>query len=198
MRKNEADVLRDLRGELNPDPRTRAHGDVYRDLRGARSDPGSRSIAQAPEISDADLPYDPKVGVLPQAELTRLLRKHMTSMSGPKGGRDALFSAKEIAELSHSDEAYVGRLKYNFVSEKRTVSIPARKRISQTLLRIEAGLIVKRNGVVEKRTAAEAKPLPPTIQRRVLFSPSGRVTIVQGAQSPKARPFPKMLGDWVL
>lgn len=203
MRKTEADVLRALRGELNPDENTRAAGDVAvgerTGIRPARVVP--RSATEAASLTPCDpreLPYDPKVGVLPESELRRLLLKHANAPVGRTAKNDDRFTVRDIATLSNTDPAQVRTLKHDMVTETKIVPIPARKRISQCLLRLEAGLIVKRNGVVEKLSEPEKQPARPEIRRRVLFSPTGKVMIVQGDPAPKARPFPTMLNDWIL
>jgi len=190
-------VLADLDGDLNPDPTTRAHGDVFRPEKGRGRQlgtPRGQSVTHKPAVSPGVERYDPTVGVLPRAEIRRLLVKWLTTKTGPLAGRGDQYTIREIARLAVVHDVCIDRLKYDLPG---AVFPPQMSRVSQVLLRIEAHLIVKTAGTIEILNEPRDPPRPP-ITRRVVIDWRGRVSLAPGESPPAPRPFPTMMKSWIL
>lgn len=194
MRRELTDVLRDLRGELNPDPATRADGDVYAPQIGRPARARGVSVAQPRHIDPEQPAYTQEVGVLPHDELRRLINKWRTRARGYTAWRGDDFTGKELASLAHVHPVEVRRIAYEM---PKPVHQGKRLRLSQTMLRIEAGLITKKAGVITHHVAPQ-KPAAPPITRRVVFTWDGRPVLLPGDPPPAPRPFPTMMKSWIL
>ena len=202
MRREIADVLRDLRGELNPDPTTRAAGDAPGVVTHLGAKARSRAVSalspvQAQAMTD-ETPYTLANGTLPKEEIRRLLEKWSRRTRGRwRDPLENLFTKNEFAALASVGDVYVRRLLYDMRGPE---SKPAMARLSQVLLRMEAGLIVREGGKIVHRseTAPRDTPTRPTITRRVVFDFRGRPVLLAGDPPPAPRPFPTMMKSWIL
>lgn len=179
--------------EAPPEPGTRGEGDVWKPPRGGKlSVDGSMPVGAKPKF-DPHAAYSPAVGCLPDAELKRLLRKHLTNRMGGLVGKSDEWTMGDVARLACVDHKQVKCLKQGL---DMPVYLTARVRISQVILRIEGGLLEKKAGVVTVLTEPR-KPMLPPMTRRVLLDSRGRVMIVAGDAPPAPRPFPEMMKAWL-
>jgi hypothetical protein len=194
MRREQAAVLQALEHEPAA-PGTRGEGDVFRSQPGRRTDVGTVPAGGRPKY-DPKAAYNPVTGTLPEAEFQRLLTKWRSKGKGLHIDRSNDWTMPEIAEYAAVSRDEVVDAVKNDPTRAHKLGPAARARISQVLIRIENGLLVKKAGVIRKLTEAESRPLP-AVTRRVLLDARGRLIVAHGDPPPQPRPFPEMMKAWL-
>jgi len=112
-----------------------------------------------------DDPYDPAIGILPNKELRRLLRKWIVKRENSTGKygrnieRNGELTLIEFQKQANITNEVLANLLYG-MKNARPVGPSRRKRVSQLLLKLESGLIERK---IEFDPHAHARPITATI-----------------------------------
>lgn len=152
---------------------------------------------------EGDNPYEEDFGILPDREITRILKKHVDTQHRGPTKKSAMSMSDVVRATGVGNTAKtVAELRKITQGEKHTLGRRTLQNISRILLHIESGQLVKRDGAMvylppESPEVAE-KARQNMTSFRVCIAPDGRVTIARGTPLSAPKQMPRLFADFKL